>query len=241
MNKLILCEGKTDAILLSYYLQKTCGWAHHQPLKNINIKADDAKGESAYWYKKDNEFLLICGVGGRDKFRSFFSEKLLPAITDSDAFSRIAVVTDRDQKSEEEMITDLRRWFTPIITEVKNNSWVMNHYTNSYQMKVEVDVLMLLIPLESQGALETLLLEAISEQVEDREIVTQSKEFVDKIQPVAKRYLATQRLKLKSYLGVTWAIQSPEKVFSFIDEQLKSVKWEDSMVLAKCFQQLKGI
>ena len=26
MNRLILCEGKTDAILLGYYLMKTNGW-----------------------------------------------------------------------------------------------------------------------------------------------------------------------------------------------------------------------
>lgn len=28
MNKLILCEGKTDAILLSYYLEKVAGWKY---------------------------------------------------------------------------------------------------------------------------------------------------------------------------------------------------------------------
>ena len=26
MNKIILCEGETDAILLSYYLGKVAGW-----------------------------------------------------------------------------------------------------------------------------------------------------------------------------------------------------------------------
>ena len=26
MNKLILCEGMTDAVLLSYYLDKVAGW-----------------------------------------------------------------------------------------------------------------------------------------------------------------------------------------------------------------------
>lgn len=26
MNKLILCEGETDVILLSYYLGKVCSW-----------------------------------------------------------------------------------------------------------------------------------------------------------------------------------------------------------------------
>ena len=28
MNKLILCEGKSDAIFLSYYLSCVCGWTH---------------------------------------------------------------------------------------------------------------------------------------------------------------------------------------------------------------------
>jgi len=35
MNKMILCEGKTDAILLSYYLKKTCGWTHRNAPKSL--------------------------------------------------------------------------------------------------------------------------------------------------------------------------------------------------------------
>lgn len=60
-------------------------------------------------------------------------------------------------------------------------------------------------------------------------------------QPLADRYIHKPRLKLKACLGVTWAIQSPEKVFSFIDEQIRSVKWEESEILAQCFQELKNI
>ncbi len=48
-------------------------------------------------------------------------------------------------------------------------------------------------------------------------------------------------LKLKACLGVTCAIQYPEKLFSFIDEQIRSVKWEDSKVLERSFEQLKSI
>jgi len=77
MNKLILCEGKTDAILLSYYLEKTCGWTHRNAPKSLAIKADEYKGESAYWYRKEDTSLLICGVGGRDKFSIFFKDKIL--------------------------------------------------------------------------------------------------------------------------------------------------------------------
>ncbi|WP_139132182.1 hypothetical protein [Fusibacter sp. 3D3] len=91
------------------------------------------------------------------------------------------------------------------------------------------------------GALETLLLEAISEKEEDRAIVERSISYIDEIHPIASKYLSKNRLKLKACLGVTWAIQYPEKLFSFIDEQIRSVKWEESKVLERCFEQLKSI
>ncbi|GAU79903.1 hypothetical protein F3D3_4568 [Fusibacter sp. 3D3] len=117
---------------------------------------------------------MICGVGGKDNFRSFFSDKIQSAMVDS-------------------------------------------------------------------GALETLLLEAISEKEEDRAIVERSISYIDEIHPIASKYLSKNRLKLKACLGVTWAIQYPEKLFSFIDEQIRSVKWEESKVLERCFEQLKSI
>ena len=50
MNKLILCEGATDAILLSYYLEKTAGWVFcRKPPKTLQIKEDGIE-ESVNWY-----------------------------------------------------------------------------------------------------------------------------------------------------------------------------------------------
>jgi|GEM_PF-2724656 len=50
MKSLILCEGKSDAILLSYYLGRTCGWSSVEPPKGFTVEAEEQKGESAYWY-----------------------------------------------------------------------------------------------------------------------------------------------------------------------------------------------
>lgn len=241
MNKLILCEGKTDAVLLSYYLEKTCGWTHRNAPKNLNIKTDEIKGESAYWYHKEDESLLICGVGGKGNFGSFFREKILPAMVDSSAFSKISVVTDRDDRVEQSIIDSFCASFRPIITSIMNDTWVTNIYENSYKQHASVDFLLVVIPTDREGALETLLMEAISEKEYDKVIVTRSIAYVDEIQPIAAEYIHKNRLKLKSCLGVTWAIQYPEKLFSFIDEQIRSVKWEESRVLDQCFQQLKGI
>ena len=45
----------------------------------------------------------------------------------------------------------------------------------------------------------------------------------------------------QTHLGVTWAVQYPEKVFRLIDEQIRSVRWENSEVLHRCFEQLEAI
>jgi len=241
MNKLILCEGKTDAILLSYYLEKTCGWTHRNAPKGLDIKADETKGESVYWYRKENESLLICGVGGKDNFRSFFSDKIQSAMVDSGAFTKIAVVTDRDDRHEKSIVDSVLSSLNPVITTIENDKWISNCYANSYKQEANVDFLLVIIPSENEGALETLLLKAISEKEEDRAIVERSISYVDEIHPIASKYLSKNRLKLKACLGVTWAIQYPEKLFSFIDEQIRSVKWEESKVLERCFEQLKSI
>ena len=48
MDKLILCEGKTDAILLSYYLECVQQWTPcKESPKNFQISVDEKSGESA--------------------------------------------------------------------------------------------------------------------------------------------------------------------------------------------------
>ncbi len=112
---------------------------------------------------------------------------------------------------------------------------------NSFKQYASVDFLLVVIPTDKEGTLESLLLAAISEKEYDKAIVKRSIAYVDEIQPIAAEYIQKNRMKLKACLGVTWAIQYPEKIFSFIDEQIRSVKWEESQVLAQCFQQLKSI
>ena len=51
------------------------------------------------------------------------------------------------------------------------------------------------------------------------------------------KYIVNNRAQLKAHLGVTWAVQYPEKVFKLINEQIQSVAWEKSDVLRKCFEK----
>ena len=241
MNKIILCEGGTDAILLSYYLGKVSGWKFcKKPPKDIAIKEDSFE-QSINWYEKENDRLLICGVGGKDKMASFFEKKILRPIVDAGAFSRIALVLDRDNKDISSIEAHASSVFKPVVASMKNNIWTDNYFMDAFSVKQKLETLLVIVPTEHQGALETIMLDSISEDPYDAVIVEKSGSFVKEIRNLAARYIYNDRAELKAHLGVTWAIQYPEKVFKLINEQIQSVKWEDSEVLHKCFGQLEKI
>ena len=81
-------------------------------------------------------------------------------------------------------------------------------------------------------------MDALSEDTYKKNLINKSQTFVDEIAPEASEIILTERLKLKTKLGVSLAVLYPEKVFSLIDEQLKSVHWEDSIILKETFSQL---
>lgn len=240
MNRLILCEGKTDAILLSYYLGRVCGWTPCKPPKDLSIKAK-AKNESVEWYSRDGEKLLICGVGGKDNFGKFFDDVIRNPLINTNAFGRISIVLDRDDRNTSEIEHDIAENVAPIFSDIKDREWKTCSYINGYGIESLIEFLLVIIPIEQQGALETLMLEAISEDPYDKNIVNNCKAFVAKIRPDADQYIKTDRLQLKANLSVTWAIQSPEKVFDFINEQINSVSWEKYKALRNCFRELETI
>ncbi len=235
MNKLILCEGVTDAILLSYYLGKTAGWEFcSKGPKELAIKTYN-QNESVNWYKKGDDYLLICGVGGKDNFGNFFETRIKRPIVDANAFEKVAVVTDRDERGIAEIESGLLDSLQSLFQTVKNRAWSKNEYTDSFGMRNEIEMLLLVVPKEHLGALENVMLAAISEDPYDKRIVEKAADFVREMRQDAGKYISSDRLQLKAHLGVTWAIQYPEKVFSLIHEQICSVEWEKSEVLQKCF------
>ena len=101
---------------------------------------------------------------------------------------------------------------------------------------VSVDFLLSIIPKTGTGALETVLLDAMSEESEGKLIVDSSIEFVDKMPYYS--YISTDRLKLKAKLGVALSVIYPDKVFSQFDKQLQMVDWSKSDTLSSCLSEV---
>ncbi|WP_409967539.1 DUF3226 domain-containing protein [Bengtsoniella intestinalis] len=241
MINIILCEGKTDAILLSYYLCKTAGWTVLKKApKGIDIKPKN-QNQSAFCYQRENDILLICGVGGVTNFQKFIQDHIIQIMKNQRNISKVAIMVDRDDKAENDLLNEIEQLFSPLLDNIASNHWSHHTYMDAFEYEVSVDFLPLIIPQAQVGALETVLLNAIAEDPYDEKIVTQSQKFVNKIAPVADKYLHTRRMRLKAELSVTWAIQSPDKAFVFIDEQLQSIPWENSQTLRECFTKLLEI
>ena len=242
MTRIILCEGETDLILISYYLEKVKGWKYTGMPKGltVNFSEQDNKAACNYQDSKKDE-LLICAVGGKDNFGNFFNEHLKKPIMRTNAGEteyRIALVTDRDDCSVEEIEDSITEELSPIISNIENNVWKTNKVNADLGTKVNIDFLLVVIPKENHGALETVLMKALSKDDYDTNIVEKSKEFITDIQPHADRYIHENRLQIKAQLGVVFSVFNPEKTFSLFKERLVSVKWEKSKVLAKCFEKL---
>lgn len=123
MNKLILCEGKIDAILLSYYLGKITGQSFSKKgPSGLNIQYPKGN-ESISWYRKDDDYLLICGVGGKDNFGNFFEERIKKPLIAANAFEKIAIVTDRDERTVEDIIISMVEDMDGFFSDIQDRVW----------------------------------------------------------------------------------------------------------------------
>lgn len=99
----------------------------------------------------------------------------------------------------------------------------------------------MIIPFETTGALETFLLDAVSEQdAYDKEIIKKGNDFVDQIDP-EKRYLNKRRYKTKAKFDVYFSIRTSAEQFAERRNILKSVDWENYTRIQTDFEKLSEL
>ncbi len=238
MNSLIMCEGKTDAILISYVLCKLSGWKINKAPKNFDFKIEERKNQSIYWYTKEDDWLLICGVGGVTEFANFFKTNIESMQLNTNFFSKLVIIVDKDENTNHKIEKDFSENFNNISNKFEHNQWNNNTYIDLFGKLAVIDTLIIIIPADKTGALETVLLNAIAENEYDRLIVEKSIAFIDENRSNVSKYFTQKRLELKAKLGVVFAVLSPEKVFSFIDELLISIPWENYALITDTFKKI---
>jgi len=248
MKSVILCEGKTDAILISYYLGRTKNWLHLKNPKKAGLTSlpiRNEENEFADWYTCDGRYLAIWGVGSKDNFEYAIGKILeynISARGDS-TFQKIVVITDRDQlDADQQKLEELCRHFARlgVNVQIQNRRWVTSPYHDGFGNEMNLDILALVIPFDKKGALETFLLDALSRKdEEDRKVVEASIEFISSLN--SQKYLLAERMRVKAELAATLAVMYPDKVFTPINNLLQEIPWEKYPDIQEGFREIEEI
>lgn len=195
--------------------------------------------------------VLLCegSTGGCSNIMACLADifdTMTAASNQEEGFDKIVVVTDRDEIiSEEYFLRQLENtvWENHISVQghLKNNQWITLSYNNGRQHETTTDFLLLMIPFEEEGALETFLLNALSQGNEyDGEIIRQGNEFVDHADPQNK-YLCKRRYRTKAKFDVFFCIRTALEQFEQRRSVLREIPWEDYEAVHSSFEKLRDL
>ena len=160
MKSIILCEGSTDYALLQYFMRKVYDW---QDAKT-NEQASSRHFNRIRTMRKGTDVLSIAGCGG--------SSRILPGLdfileqnsisNNQESYHKIVILTDRDEvETEQEFADKITRMLSErdvkIEENVSNDKWIKCTYRNGQKKECYLDLLMLVVPFEETGAMETFL------------------------------------------------------------------------------------
>ncbi|MDE5825471.1 MAG: hypothetical protein K2H91_12415, partial [Lachnospiraceae bacterium] len=107
--------------------------------------------------------------------------------------------------------------------------------------QIRMKLLVMVIPFEETGAMETFLLNAIAKQdVYDNRIIEDCKNFVDNTD-IDRKYLSKRRLVTKAKFDAYFCVRTAAEAFNQRRDIIKNVPWEDYAAIKQDFRLLEDI
>lgn len=243
MKSIILCEGGTDLTLIQYFMEKVNEWKYH----SNRPKLFDLEQQKRF--KKEDKILEIGATGGCSEIPKYFSKILAYQRIGSnfeERYENIVIITDNDEiDTFDNMKATLEKLFNEHSVTVENNiandNWINCSCENGAQDIINFRVLLLIIPFDEEGALETFLLKAIASNDEyDNEIIEKGNDFVENTDS-ERRYLSKRRYVTKAKLDVYFSIRTSVEQFTERQNILKNINWEDYEYIRNSFKKLREI
>lgn len=248
MNSIILCEGSTDYVLLQYFMRVANGWQEDRKKQQNLFKFD--KQSSRKFFQGDSS-LTIAAVGGSSRITeglsdTIFRNSLVSPVSDDDFFDKIVILTDRDEfNTESELISKIEDIFNAnqVVSHsvLEHNAWIKCSMQSRAGVQKEFEILVLIIPFEDCGAMETFLLDAIAQKdAYDSNIISQCNSLVDTVDP-ERKYLNKRRIITKAKFDTYFSIRTSAAQFVERQDILKNVKWEEYEMIQEKFVLLKEL
>lgn len=256
MNNVIICEGSTDGIFLQYYMEKVNNWHYSiTPPQLKHRRANMTRNEWSHLMTRGPDNLTIMSAGTCSELMPALEKPLksimFSGVTPSvGAIDKIILLTDRDEINTEvsflQSVTEtLTQQGVTFAASISANQWVDCHMITRTGTAANFQLFAMIIPTAGLGALETFLLEAISQDSAsrdsyDKSIIEKGNAFVDTIDPQA-RYLNRRRYITKAKFDVYFSIRTAADQFTERQNILKNVPWEKYTQIQAVFQCLSEL
>ncbi len=238
MFYVILCEGKTDSVIINQIMTKE-GFTYigsDKLEKKFEFKL--TKRQDIDYFKKEEDTLAIWNVAGCSKIKDAIQqiEKVLKAGNKIDS---LGILLDKDNNDSNDILKDISGNFEKSI-DIQDNEWTNYNYIDEYEIEKQLRVIVTIVPGEKFGALETILLDAIENDGEEEKILVEKvKKFISELDKEKLSFLNKDRKKIKAGLGVTVNIIDPERTFKDIQPVFESIKWSEYPIIQEYFVEMK--
>ncbi|MDE7261296.1 MAG: hypothetical protein K2N78_04430 [Oscillospiraceae bacterium] len=239
MKSVILCEGRDDLWFIAYYLHKTADWTTRKDGWRNYTVAPLSSRQAVQYLKKGGDSAAVWCVGGKDSFQGAVSTIFEKFIADYpfDPIDSVVIVRDRDNDPEERILSGMRDWIpgNPVLRNKAPSAWTREIEGSAVSVKITPVV----IPFSEEGAIETLLMEAVRERGREEEIIVQgANAYIDGLRenPEAGiRYLSHERLVLKARYAAVIAATNPDHSTGLFQDMVMSCPWEESAYVKEHF------
>ena len=124
---------------------------------------------------------------------------------------------------------------------LEHNAWIKCSMQNRAGVQNEFEILVLIIPFQDCGAMETFLLDAIAQKdAYDSNIISQCNSLVDTVDP-ERKYLNKRRIITKTKFDTYFSIRTSAAQFLDRQDILKNVKWEEYEMIQEKFVLLNDL
>lgn len=233
MTELILVEGVSDVQLISYYLQNVYGWKYE---KNnvLGITLFDER-EHLENLSKDGNNVVLCGVGGNGKFAHFVSTHQIYNMLREKDIASLMVVTDRDESPTIKIVRDVQKALREQLN-VRASGWVKNQITDSFGQPKSVDTYLLIVPINERGAIEKVIIDALLDNPQEKELITEVTNFIDGLDREKAPELNANNKVNKAKVGTFFSIRFPKETMRSFSIYVSKIDWSKSPSLEALFK-----
>ena len=231
MTEIVLVEGVSDVQLISYFLQNVYGWKFEKSNKLGIVPLDEH--EHIESLSKEENQLILCGVGGNGKFAHFVEQHRVNNMITAQDISSLMVVTDRDEASDAKIGRVINNSFENIST--KAGQWINNSITDSFGQSKNINTYLLIIPASEKGALERVIINALNDLPEETDLIQEVVQFIEFLKVDLVPELNKINKANKATVGTFFSIRNPQNAMRSFGTFISKIAWSKSESLKELF------